>query len=257
MIGSLFRPKNYLEADFEGWTLETWAWLMRNLGGMERLAVTQLATPSRDFFPPSEATGHARAQHVLDCVKLAMGVPDWPCELQAFSSREAQKVSEFVIVPGSRKPLGTFEYNAEGDVIIRYDAKLVDQPGALVATLAHELSHYLVSRVEEPIVGGHEAEELVTEICVAYAGFGLFAIANAVAFRGFGDTFAQGWQVTGGGYLSQRTWAFALAVFLLLKNENPAIADRWLVGDLAKMTRDAARHLARNPEKLAALRAIA
>lgn len=256
MIAGLFRPKTFLEVDLESWSLETWAWLMRNMGGMERLAGIPLATPSRDFFPPSDATGHERAVHVLNCVKAAMGMQEWPCELQPFERREAQQVSEFVIIAGSAKPLGTFEYNAQGDVLIRYGANLVDKPGALVATLAHELSHYLVSRVEEPLPGGAEANELVTELCVAYSGFGLFAIANAMAFRGFRDTFAQGWQVTGVGYLSQRTWAFSLAVFLALRNADVAVVDRWLTSDLAKMTRQAARYLDSRPDKLEPLRAI-
>lgn len=257
MIDALFRRRHFLEADLEGWSLETWAWLMRSFGGVDRLRAMVLVTPSGDFFPPSETTGHARALHVLDCVKMSMGMRDWPCELQAFHSRDAQRVSEHVIVPGSRAPLGTFEYNAEGNVIIRYSAKLVDQPGALVATLAHELSHYLVSRVEEPLPGGPAANELVTELCVAYSGFGLFAIANAMAFRGFTDTYSQGWQVSGAGYLSQRTWAFALGIFLALREEDASIVDRWLTADLAKMTRNAVAHLAKNPDKLAALRTIA
>jgi len=256
LIGNLFKPKTFLEADLEGWSLETWAWLMRNMGGMQRLSTMPLATPSRDFFPPSDATGHARAVHVLECVKAVMGMQNWPCELQPFDRRDAQQVSEFVVVAGSRKPLGTFEYNAQGDVLIRYGATLVDQPGVLVATLAHELSHYLVSRVEEPLPGGAEANELVTELCVAYSGFGLFAIANAMAFRGFRDTFAQGWQITGAGYLSQRTWAFSLAIFLALKNEDVAVVDRWLTHDLAKLTRKAVRHLAERPDKLEPLRDI-
>lgn len=257
MIGALFRPRHFLDADLEGWSLETWAWLMRNLGGMAHLAQTPLATPSRTFFPPTEATGDARVRHIFDCVRASMGRLEWPCDLQAFHSRDTQQVSEFVFVQGSRKPLGTFEYNADGDVVIRYAANLADQPGALVATLAHELAHYIVSRVEEPLPGGPEANELVTELTVAYAGFGVFAIANAVAFHGHGDTFSQGWRVSGGGYLSQRTWAFALALFLFLKGDPPEGVSPWLANDLSKMTRRAYQHLQRNPALTEPLRAIA
>jgi hypothetical protein len=57
------------------------------------------------------------------------------------------------------------------------------------------------------------------------------------------------------GYFSERSWAFALAVFLALKDElaptgvlKPGVAD---------LTEKASRHLKRNPGLLAPLREIA
>jgi len=42
MLKGLLGPSTFLERDLEEWTLETWAWLMRNLGGAARLEATPL-----------------------------------------------------------------------------------------------------------------------------------------------------------------------------------------------------------------------
>lgn len=256
MIAGLFRPRTFLEEDLEAWTFEAWAWLMRNLGGMSRIAETPVVQPNRDFFPPSDASGHERALHVFGCVKAAMGMEAWACDLEAFRRRGEEQVGEFVSLrPRKVAPLGTYETDGNR-VLIRYSADLVARPGDLVATFAHELAHYLIAGCEEPWPGGEEAHELITEMTVAYAGFGGFAANAAVDFVGHGDTFSQGWRLTGGGYLSKRTWAFALAIFLALRGEGTDNVDRWIKIDVTHDTRRALVYLKRRPELLAPLRAI-
>ena len=57
----LFGGGRFLEADIEDWVLETWAWLLTEFGGMERLRRSPLVLPTREFFPLTETEGHARA----------------------------------------------------------------------------------------------------------------------------------------------------------------------------------------------------
>lgn len=249
MIAGLFKPKAFLDPDLEAWTLDAWAWLMRNFGGMGRIAQTPVAQPSRAFFPPSDTAGHQRALHIFACVKAGMGMADWACNLEAFKRRGGEQVSEQVFLRQDKSaPLGTFQSDGES-VTISYGSELIERPGDLVATLAHELSHYLVATAEEPWPGGEDAHELITEMTVAYAGFGGFAANAAFDLSGHGGR--------GGGYLSKRTWAFALAIFLALKGEGTGDLDRWLKIDITHDTRRALAYLKRRPELLAPLRAIA
>lgn len=255
MIGALFGSKHFLDADLDAWCLDGWSWLARNLGGMDRLADTPLVAPTRQFFPPSN-TRHDRAPHVFECVRTIMGMEEWVCVLEPFERRPSAQISEFVIVPGADAPLGTFRVEG-GEVVISYAADLAEHPAQLIPTLAHELAHYLVATVEEPWPGGEEAHELITELAVAYAGFGVFAANAAMDFSQHGDAFSQGWRVSRSGYFSERTWAFSLAIFLSLKglsHEDAAAAK--LKPGLVKTTKDAMTFLARRPELLAPLRAI-
>ena len=134
MFGGLFGRGSFLDEDVEGWCLRTWAWFLRNLGGLERLKATPLVTPSKDFFPPSDATGHARALHVFDCIRSVMGMADWDCVLEPYRRRDTNaRVGEVVALRGRSAPNGTFQM-AGGVVRIHYASDLVDKPADLVAT---------------------------------------------------------------------------------------------------------------------------
>lgn len=252
MLKQLFKPATFLDREVEAWQLETWAHLMARLGGRSALAETPLMLPTRDFFPATEATGHARAEHVFASVRSLMGMDDnWPCRLEAQPTRLGpQQVSAFVVVPGGDEPNGTFRVEPSGEVVISYAPDLVDHPVQMVATFAHELAHYLLA-VQEPF-GEELTHELATDLTVIYTGFGVFGANAAFAFEQHGDAFSQGWASQRNGYLAPRSWVFGLAVFETLKGE-PGVAEAHLKPDLRATYRDALKYLAKRPEVLARL----
>ena len=242
--------RHFLDEDLEAWCLDTWAWLMRNLGGMERLARTPLITPSRDFFPPTEFEGEARAEYIFNCVKRWMGMADWWCELHAFDRPTRPEAGPLWAVQHGRQANGTFQV-ANGQVRIRYARDLIDKPIDLVGVFAHELAHYRLATVAEPSPAGEEAHELETDLTVAFLGFGVFAANRAFSF----ERHSQGWQTQRNGYLSERTWAFALALFLALKQDGGDIK-RWLKPSLASDVARAGRYLEKKVALVDDLRSI-
>jgi hypothetical protein len=253
VFAKLLGKGRFLDAELEDYCLETWAWLLAGLGGVERLVATPWVTPSRDFFPPTEAEGHARAAHLFACVRDLMGMADWPCRLTSYERAGQQQVGEFLFVNNPEQPNGLF-WIEDGVGRIEYAADLVAQPQLLTAVFAHELSHYLLAGLPDPPQDGPIAHELATELCVAFTGFGIFAANTAFAFAQHGDGFSQGWRSQRNGYLSDRAWAFALALFGTLKGE-PA-PEKWLKDGLAPMVRAAEKYLAKQDARLAPLRAI-
>lgn len=253
MLGGLFGKTTFLDPEIEAWHLETWTTLLDRFGNDMKIADTPLALPTRDFFPPSEAKGHQRAEHVFACVKRAMGMSvNWPCRLEAQPERDTgRRVSEFVMIEGGNDPNGTFRVEAGGEVIITYAPDLIDDPNSLVATFAHELAHYLLA-AEQDLVED-ETHELMTDLTVAYAGLGVFGANSAFAFEQHGDAFSQGWRSRSSGYLSPRSWAFALAVFAELKGDDGGM-DKWLRPELASERQKAVKYLRKKPELLEPLR---
>lgn len=257
MFRSLFKGARFLDAELEDWHLETWAWLMRHRGGMERLRQTELVLPTRDFFPPSEAAGEARAEHVFDCVRRHMGMEHWLCRLEARGrTPQGARVGEFWSLDTPKSANGTFQV-VNGEARICYSRDLIDNPTRLVATLAHELCHFYLYTIEEDPPGGEPGHELATELAVAYRGFAMFSANTAFSFEQHGDTFSQGWRSQRNGYFSPRGWAFALAVFLQLKDAPPDAGGKWLKPDIAEMVAAARRYLAKRPERLQPLLVLA
>lgn len=255
MLRSLFGARSFLDADVEAWHLQTWQDLISRFAADVSLPETPLVRPTREFFPPTDATGHERALHVFDSIRRAMKIEDWPCELEAQSPRRGgQRVAEFVTLPHDQSPNGTFRVEPDGRVVITYAPDLVDRPADLVATLAHELAHYLLAGHAD--LAADETHELMTDLMVAYTGFGIFGANSAFNFSQYGDAFSQGWSSHRSGYLSPRSWAFALAVFASLHGDAGDL-DRWLKPEIASMFRSAVKYLARHPELMAPLHTAA
>lgn len=249
MFGGLFGKARFLDPDIEDWHLETWSLLLSKLGPVRG---EPLITPTREHFPPTDATGYQKVEHVFAAVKAAMGMSQWVCRLEAQAHRPAvAQLSEFAVMQTQGRPLGTFRFE-NGEALITYAPELSDNPWQLTATLAHELSHYLLETIHDDL--DEETHELATDLTVAYAGLGLFGANTAFSFSQHGDAFSQGWQSSGSGYLSPRSWAFALAVFMAL-SESEADAEKWLKPEMADLYRQARKYLAKRPEMLSELKA--
>jgi hypothetical protein len=251
----LFGKSRFLEAEVELWVVGTWGWLMRNLGGKARLAATPLVLPTRDFFPPTETQGHERAVYVFERTKAWMGLADWPCTLTPYDRPSGvQRMGHFAMIQHGKSAHGTFQA-VEGGAVVSYASDLVDQPRALIAVFAHELAHYLLADLRYWIPGGDDLHELVTDLTVAYLGFGVFAANAAFQFGQHQDAFGQGWRSQHSGYLSERTWAFAIALFCALKVA--PLPTEHLKPGVAGLTKTAARYLKREEGVLSSLTAIA
>jgi hypothetical protein len=246
-----FSTRAPLQPEDERWQVETWHWLLEVLGGLDDLKALPLVLPTPDFFPQTDTKGHDRALHVFNAVRRLMGMEQWDCKLVPQPEAPDPKVSETAFLQFNSSwnyPGGTF--GAEGDeILITYDPKLVDDPVGLVATLAHELAHYLLATKPEP-PGGWDNHEVCTDLCVAYSGFGLFGAATA--FRYYSG--AQSWGYQRSGYLTQSEWTFALAVFFSLRQQSHEEARAWLPSHLMNGVRRSAKYLSSTPRILDAIR---
>lgn len=254
MLSTLFGPRSFLDPDIEAWHLQTWRILLDRFASAVPLAETAVALPTRDFFPPTEAMGHDRAEHVFACVKSIMGMSDnWPCLLEPQARRmTGERLSEFVAIEGDNDPNGTFSIEADGTVLITYAPDLLEDPTGLVATLAHELAHYLLAGQVDLVED--ETHELMTDLMVAFTGLGVFGANSAFTFQQFGDAFSQGWRSRGSGYLSPRSWAFALAVFGELRGDDGGMAGH-LKPEIDGLRRQAVKYLRKRTDLIDGLRA--
>lgn len=252
----IFGRKKFLDPDDEAWHLDTWRCLLENFGGMTRLKRAPLVKPTREFFPPTDASGEGRAEHIFHCVKQIAGMSDWPCKLLAQPHSPQARVGEIAALKFEKSsPLGTFSAK-DGEATITYDPKSVTEPATLVATFIHELAHYRLANIRVLLPGGEEMHEYATDLMTVFLGFGVFGANRAFNFSQHGDAFSQGWQWSRQGYLRERDWAFALAVFLDLRGEKPGTLKELLKPHLYSDMKGAGRYLAKNAGLLEQHRAL-
>jgi hypothetical protein len=213
-----FGKSTFLDADDEQWQVETWGWFLAKFGGLDRLRQTELVLPSKKFFPATDQKGEERVAHIFNHVKELAGMQEWPCELVAQPPRANLVVGEVTALkPITQPPAGTFRF--EGNrAVVSYEPSSAGDPVKLIATLIHELAHYRLSSVFDEIPGGAEVHEYTTDLLTVFFGFGLFGANSAFNFSQHHGAGSQGWQTSRHGYLGERGFVFALAIFLELKS---------------------------------------
>ncbi|HEX4860104.1 MAG TPA: hypothetical protein VFV07_02630, partial [Rhizomicrobium sp.] len=197
----LFGGGTYLDEEDEAWQIETWAWFLKEFGGIDMLKRrAALVTPTKHFFPPADREGEARVAHVFDCVKRLAGMSDWHCRLIAQPrSAEMTLAPLAALKPIKWAPAGTFAFDGN-EATISYDPANSGDPFALVTVFIHELAHYLLASHVDNAPGGEAVHEYTTDLMTVYLGFGLFGANSAFNFSQFRGVHSQGWRTSRLGY---------------------------------------------------------
>lgn len=219
---NIFKKNRILSDDDYQFQFETYAWLLKYFGGDAFYKDTMLVLPTEEFFPESVEESDEIAETTFRYVKKYANMEDWPCELRAQEPDPDRKVAPTVIIQGGEdSPLGTFSTEDSKSITITYNPAIVSDPTQLVATLAHELAHYLTGSCKIAPPGGWENWEFATDIAAVFMGFGIFMANSAFSFNQFTDVDTQGWNTSRSGYLTEAEFSFSLALFLMLKKINP------------------------------------
>jgi hypothetical protein len=210
------------------------AWLIREFDG-DGFAGSQLVLPRPGFFVTDGETGHALALRIFDQVKAYCGMPDWPVDLVPDDNpAAASQEPALVMVAPQPGALGTFGLDGNR-IVITYSTQLLTRPDHLIATLAHELAHYLLATATEPPPSDEDEHEFLTDLAAVYLGFGAFLANSRFDFQTMSEGLMQGWQWRRSGYLPEADLIFALALFLRARRIDAEPARSSLKDHLAKL----------------------
>jgi len=214
----LFKTKPLLSTNAAMFEIETYKWLLRNFDEEFFYNKTSMVLPTPDFFPSKVNSDEEAAIETFNTVKELAGLSEWPCKLVPQENDIDPLVAPTIMVKNlPNNPLGTFSVQEDNEVIITYNPAIVNKPVQLIATYAHELSHYLIRTAKEAPPGGWDNEELVADITATFLGFGVFMVNSATHFEQFSGPDSQGFTSGRSGYLSEKEHTYALAIFMHLK----------------------------------------
>lgn len=219
---NLFRKNSLISDDDFLFQIETFEWLLDCFGGDDFFDETTLVYPTKKFFPETVYSDREAAEVTFKYVKQYAGMKEWECELLEQEKDYEHKVAPTLVVENLEQgPLGTFSRDNDQKIIITYNPAIVSDSTQLVATLSHELAHYLTSTADSPPPGGWENWEFATDIAAVFLGFGIFLANSAFVFDQYTDIDSQGWKTSRSGYLSESEYAYSLSIFMKLKDISP------------------------------------
>ena len=214
-----------VDAHERRWIEDMMLWLLDQLGA-RALYQSEVILPTYDYFPDFYEGTQECAQAVLDRVCQYMRVDSSQVEREFYSERlESSGCAPLFLGPhraaGTAGLYATPEQASEKPVIGVEVHQLKDPP-ALVATVAHEIGHFLLRDRDLPPDRLHR--EMLTDLVPIFLGLGILTSSAAFRFSQWHDSQYQGWQASRQGYLSEPMYGYALAVFAWLRNEKKA---RW------------------------------
>ncbi len=251
-----FRKKPLLTEEDQLFQFECYKWLLKYFGGDDFYKKAQLVLPTDKFFPSKVNSNINAAEVTFEQVRKLAGMENWPCILRPQDEDPNLLVSPTTAIQNvEHNPLGTFSANENNEVVITYNPKIISNPTSMVATFAHELSHYLTGATPEPPPGGWDNWEFATDITASFLGFGIFTANSAFNFQQYTGVDSQGWQTTGGGYLTEPEYSYALAIFLNLKDIPYEQASRYCDGNIGSYLKIAMKEL-QNGQIIEELRSV-
>lgn len=211
--------KRAVEDHIADWVEDRFAILLEHFSADKSVRATTLVLPGDEGLVLDAKTGEGRAKQAYFYTARHAGLAEWPVKLTCDGDDGPRDLGDGVIIPSSNTAAGSFAVSARGEVEIRFSRDLIDQPGRLIATFAHELAHLLLhARHVEEGVRGEEAE-LVTDLAAAYLGFGVHLANAAFELEQFQDGLMGGWSSRRQGYLTENTLVYATALFCAIKDD--------------------------------------
>jgi len=244
------------------WLFAVFGWLLEETGGYQAFrARAKLVLPTDEFFPISaNLEGHDLALSLFTAAREHAGLAGRACKLIPHEEGPTTRdlLGDVPYGESSKEgAAGAFHGAAASEGLISYAPSGLRDPEAFVATMAHELGHYIIHSFSEPAPGGEEAREPATDVCAIFLGFGVFTANAAFRFEQHQTAYTQGWSYRRLGYLGERPLSYGLAIFLALLG----LEVRAVVGKLRDnpygYVKTALKHLAKEGSgELARLRAI-
>jgi len=227
-----FRRKPIVDIDTASWHLENFTWLIEEFGP-STFKNTQLVLPKPGYFKADGERDHGFAIRIFEQVKTYCGMSEWEVDLVVDHNPLAARTEiSHAMVASQKHALGTFGV-AGNRIQISYVPELLQRPDHLIATFAHELSHYLLATARSEPPCEKDEKEFLTDLTAVYLGFGVFLANARFNFEGL----AHGWRIARSGYLPEADLIFALALFIEAKGIDPKSALGCLKPHLAAMMR--------------------
>lgn len=214
----LFRSKPLFDEGSTQWFFDTYAWALRHFGSDIFRDDSMLITPTDRFFPDRGGSAEEKAVAALGRVRSYAGMEGWPCELHGLAPGMAPPPAPAVGIGAvPRGPRAAVSVAGDRGIPVAFDPALVRNPQALIAVLAQQLAFHLAHAAREASPGGDELFGPTTDLLAVFMGFGLFLANSALTVCRSGCSgCAVGVQAL--GYLTEEEFAYALAIFCVLKN---------------------------------------
>lgn len=206
--------------------------------------------PNKKFYDNEFSGSENDALFVLNQTKLYMDIDSDAFALKFFSDQPVTMADGTVLsspasIDGTWNSAAGIYEETEGVTTIYIERSQLKNPLSLIATVAHELSHYILlgeGRIDEN-------DEYLTDLVAIVYGFGIFLGNSRFTYSSFSNYKESGWQMSSKGYLPEQIIAYAMAWLCVYRNEEREW-EKMLNATMLKHFQESVRYIEANPDKI-------
>lgn len=216
------KPRCPLNDDERLWVEHNLHWLHHEFGDV--ILQKPVVLPTDEFFPdayePTLNGAAALLQRV--CSYMCLDPAIISLEIHRGGRKEFQELMD--ILPsyqgkGHATAAGIYKGTSNtGKEIVSLEEEQLEDPAALIATLAHELGHVILLGGER-VNPDDEDHEPLTDLLTVFFGLGIFSANSAFQFNQWESGHKIGWQTNNLGYLTEQAFGYALGCFAYMRHE--------------------------------------
>ncbi|MBI3411636.1 MAG: hypothetical protein HY040_25180 [Planctomycetes bacterium] len=233
----LFRsePRCPVDPTAKEWIERRLTWL-REQFGWDRLLSAEVVLPLPEYFPDPYQGEIDDLRALLDRVCEYMDIDPDTVDIDIYEDRNPVHDEH-----GRQGTAGLYD-QVRGRYQIWIEVGNLDDPLALVATMAHELGHVLLLG-QGRISADAEDHEPLTDLLTVFLGMGVIAANSVIREKYWHAGAVSGWDMSRRGYVTMPMYGYALALFAWVRGEeNPPWAKE-LRGDVRAAFKEGTRYL--------------
>lgn len=217
-------PRPPLDPPEKLWVERYMSWLTQTFG-LDYLREVEVVLPTPEFFPEPFTGAEEQVRPLLELVCDYMDVDADRIDLELFDGgANHTDHSADVSVGFSTHALGYYSARGGREIILVARSLLAD-PIALIATIAHEVAH--VPLLGDGLLSEDDPnQEYLTDLLTVFLGLGVFSSGSVIREKSSFGGGVSYWSIGAHGYLTERLYGYALAVFAYARGEEkPAWAE--------------------------------
>ena len=214
------RPRLPISEEDRQWTDNGFDQLSRLLGH-QRMLHAKVVLPDAEHFPDRYDRSIAAAEKMFCRVCEYMDLDRRRVDFEVFPDATDELRDLVPYWQSSQGGCAGLYVHPEGEkdrMVVALRQSQMEDPLAVVATLAHELGHVILLGGGLLERGAKDMEPL-TDLLTVFLGFGVFNANCAARFRQWQNNQCQGWSMQRLGYLPEEIYGYALARFAQERSE--------------------------------------
>jgi hypothetical protein len=233
-----------VDEKMRAWIEYRMSWLANEFG-LETWWSSEAVVPADKYFPDRYDGSENSILQMFARTCAYMGVDPDEVSIRLYTESQNADLGAGVAIAGDVGGTAGL-YTHDGKHVVMIEASGMSNPVGIVGTMAHELSHVRLLG-EGRVTGDEDDHEQLTDLATVFFGLGVFSANSVLLYEQWSKDGWSGWRTGKKGYLNERDFAYALALWAYVRRDKAWISH--VRPNVCKLVKQGLRYLEKQQPK--------